>query len=161
MDIKIKGDGYIYNGYECLRIGNLLWMSKNLGTDNENPYGKYYNWEAAMAAVPEGWRLPTGEDFDALEANFRDDERFYLALSAQSLDENVIRFNAQYGGYYHSGHPNGNFNIDHQSYMWGSTKGQSGESIVLEVNRDYEYVTTNWFPQIHTLNVRCVADWRK
>ena len=42
-------------------------------TDKENgnyssEYGYLYTYEAALAAVPEGWRLPTDEDWKKLEA---------------------------------------------------------------------------------------------
>ena len=66
---------------ETVRIGNQEWTARNLdivvpdswdyGDDpaNREKYGRLYTWEAAKKAVEslgDGWRLPNGEDWDAL-----------------------------------------------------------------------------------------------
>ncbi len=83
------------NEYHWVRIGKLDWMTENLrcdlpfyeDTDNEkwgddglylkgsletsknyyDTFGNYYTWQEAMDDAPEGWRLPTDDDFKALE----------------------------------------------------------------------------------------------
>ena len=69
--------------YRVVRIGKLAWMAENLNyitattaTDsswcydyadsNCVKYGRLYNWDTAMKACPEGWRLPTREDWNNL-----------------------------------------------------------------------------------------------
>lgn len=61
--------------YETVRIGNQVWMARNLNYASEKSfcydydqalcdrYGRLYVWEDALTACPEGWRLPTQEDF--------------------------------------------------------------------------------------------------
>ena len=78
--------------YHWVRLGGLDWMAENLryvpetgnfAPDLTEPYPGYYDdgqdtlyyklhgglydYETALAAVPEGWRLPTDEDWQALE----------------------------------------------------------------------------------------------
>ena len=78
--------------YHWVRLGGLDWMTENLryvpetgnfAPDLTEPYlgyyddgqdtlyyklhGGLYDYETALAAVPEGWRLPTDEDWQALE----------------------------------------------------------------------------------------------
>lgn len=78
--------------YRWVRYGNLEWMAENVrikvseGTcqiysetqltteerveqeaKNVQRYGYLYDYEAAESAVPEGWRIPTDEDWQDLE----------------------------------------------------------------------------------------------
>jgi len=65
------------NDYFYTRIGEVDWFRNNLaytgsGLAYENadvtsyPIGRFYTWEEAMKACPEGWRLPTAEEWAAL-----------------------------------------------------------------------------------------------
>lgn len=55
------------------REGKALAKEQSEKTDKENgnyssEYGYLYTYDAALAAVPEGWRLPSDEDWKKLEA---------------------------------------------------------------------------------------------
>ncbi len=63
--------------YYTSRIGETEWMLQNLAwegsgmaymdEDNMNYiYGRFYTWHEALQACPEGWRLPSEDDFLAL-----------------------------------------------------------------------------------------------
>lgn len=63
--------------YYYTRIGNLDWFRNNLAVKSSGVpylneeimsdiYGRYYNYNEAMTACPEGWRLPTEEDWMSL-----------------------------------------------------------------------------------------------
>ena len=65
------------NDYFFTRIGDVDWFRNNLaytgvGLAYENadvtsyPIGRFYTWDEAMEACPEGWRLPTAEEWIAL-----------------------------------------------------------------------------------------------
>lgn len=64
--------------YDVVKIGNLSWMAANLNYATEmsvcpdgdsrncKRLGRLYTWADAKTVCPEGWRLPTKADFEAL-----------------------------------------------------------------------------------------------
>ena len=74
-----EGDTFEFigdNKYFIFEAGDLIWMGENLhGTEAGRDYkdcevvsdvfGRYYTWEEAQTACPDGWRLPTAAEFDS------------------------------------------------------------------------------------------------
>lgn len=67
--------------YRTVRIGDQEWFAENLryrspqskkNQENNEACGRAYTLEDAMTVAPEGWHLPTKEEFEQLEA-FVDD----------------------------------------------------------------------------------------
>ena len=75
---------YEYKGisYHYMTSGDLQWFMTNLADGDaggapyksyeamSNVFGRYYSYEEALKACPQGWRLPTEEDWMALAGEF-------------------------------------------------------------------------------------------
>ncbi|MFA7287490.1 MAG: fibrobacter succinogenes major paralogous domain-containing protein [Melioribacteraceae bacterium] len=73
------------NTYQAKKIGNKYWMIENFkaqksqtgqtlqgiyvyenNTSNSTAYGRLYTWNAAVEATPDGWHLPSKEEWEEL-----------------------------------------------------------------------------------------------
>lgn len=70
---SVKTDGSIEE-YGYIKIGKLLWTVRNIGSAEggisyrnspvmDDIFGKYYNYSEALSACPEGWSLPSDEQW--------------------------------------------------------------------------------------------------
>ena len=63
---------------ETVRLGSQIWMKRNLNVVMDSSvcfkhkeqhceiFGRLYNWETALKACPQGFRLPTDDDWSQL-----------------------------------------------------------------------------------------------
>jgi uncharacterized protein (TIGR02145 family) len=159
---------YYVLGFE----GNSAAEAKK--TDNYAAYGVLYNWEAAMTACPEGWHLPTDQEWKTLER--------YLGMSEKEVDLMKEKKSGSIGkklkytsGWFNDGNgdnsagfyalPGGYLNIDHtfdsfqkQTAWWTSSAVGNSQAIIRGSSFNTEGVFRNFFEKQHGNSVRCVKD---
>lgn len=162
---SVKYDGKTYNTVE---IDGLVWFAENLAADKGDnwcykdnadscaKYGRLYNWKTAMEICPEGWRLPTSEDFYAL---------FNYAGGAYALQTEKDWSKEKGGDYYgFSARPAGGFDGDgfydlHQSaYFWSSREEDESTAYSLFLTFYSNSGTGHKDKKSKGLSVRCVKD---
>ena len=176
----ITGETSLINGnkYYVTNIDGTTWMANNLyGTQSgisfylssvtDSFLGRFYTWEEALTACPEGWKLPTAQEWDALGT-----DACALMVDAAVLDKqiwpywpnmvitNTKKFNAIPAGYVDR--TGGDSNVQgYSSYaiFWTATEADNDASLA-----QFRYIYSD-NPEVQrgnggktslALNVRCI-----
>jgi uncharacterized protein (TIGR02145 family) len=106
--------------YKTVQIGSQVWMSENLNYVSNSPkvifpnnpaltdvFGRLYCWEIAMEVCPDGWHLPSDEEWKALAdhlggesiagSKMKKISNYWVSLNEEASD--VSGFSALPGGY--------------------------------------------------------------
>jgi uncharacterized protein (TIGR02145 family) len=169
---------YTYHGFTGVKIGDLFWMNKNLdiGEGINNPdhpeFGKYYTWDQAMKAIPDGWRMPSIEDWYQLQQIVYYDNKLNLKhddYRDHDIDPiNKLNFNAIPSGEYHNEGKGGFFDKDSsRSYWWTSSEDiydDDNAKVIRMMFKNGEYYRNGSFDSFNNYKryrytVRCVQDW--
>lgn len=77
-DVSVFEDPRDGRSYPYVGIGGREWFARNLAYEGgasyrnaaamQDVFGQFYSWEEAMTVCPEGWRLPSADDWTALAA---------------------------------------------------------------------------------------------
>lgn len=134
------------NTYPWVRIGDLEWMAENLrcadpwynnpltmdnhydGEANLAKYGNFYLYEDAVKYCPDGWRLPTDDDWKALERalGVKNVDRFGWADGGGLAMASAAGLHLVFGGkVYHGNNDYGvcsDHNVGEQGVYWTATK---------------------------------------
>lgn len=151
--------------YPTILIGNQIWMAKNLAFKPKErkcweyekgyaqQYGYLYNWETSQNVCPEGWHLPSKQEFDTLFQNSGgNDLKAYIELIPSGNSGffaifGSLKFGVNYtqpgdGTAFWSSTENGN------RFAWGLTVGRIEPKA---------YVDNKWNKNFG-LSVRCIKN---
>lgn len=164
--------------YETVQMGDAWWMAQNLNFDagegsycyeNEAAkcanYGKLYTWDAAMRSCPQGWHLPSLQEFESMinvnggseiaGGKLKDYEKL-LWKEVNVGATNEVGFSALPAGRrYDSGLFAG---AGYYSQFFSSTEYNSREAYNMTIGYDYANVFIYNYKKSYAISVRCVKD---
>ena len=164
-----KRDG---KSYSWVRIGTQVWMADNLAyytdigcwayDDNNkkvNSYGYLYNWQTAQNVCPQGWHLPSKQEFETLLDNYGGSRNWDIINYNALIPGGSSDFSAVLGGWRDK--YEGYDLIDSVGNYWTSTQVQNNpdyawnlflDNSVKEAGMDFGY------RKVYGFSVRCVQD---
>jgi len=166
------------NVYQTVLIGEQWWMAENLKTDINNRYcyddnesncdthGGLYQWEDALTVCPEGWYLPSDEEYTILIEHLGGE-----SVAGGKLKDNInwngtnesgfTAISAGYkysGGYNYMGNSSQNWVLA-RGYFWSSTALNQTVKKVMYLQTSEEYViNSSGFNKSFGMSIRCLRD---
>ncbi len=156
--------------YRFVSIGNQTWMAENLNVDAKKSwcydnddekcvsYGRLYTWKEAKIACPEGWHLPSWNEFIVLLDEIGENAAEKLK-SAEGWGghggKDSYGFSALPAGHYSSNFKEFSYLGDY-TYFWSSTEVNSGYAYFLTLNGNIARVGS--YNKTDGYSVRCLKD---
>jgi uncharacterized protein (TIGR02145 family) len=154
--------------YSAFKIGDLLWMAKNLNYETDNSWcygnansncekhGRLYDFNSAKKSCPCGWHLPSTEEWSKLiDAIGNESGEAGKKLKSKILwnGTDEFGFSALPSGRY----DDGEFNyVDIYASWWTATRYSDNKSLSRYMNSDSDNILENNNDNYIGFSVRCV-----
>jgi uncharacterized protein (TIGR02145 family) len=181
-DILVDIDG---NKYKTIQIGTQTWMAENLKVTRDKSgnqlitycyldrndfckeFGRLYTWEEALKSAPNGWHLPTDEEWRQMELELGLSSEEVHLYGWRGTDHGLQMaaggssgFNALFGGYkdgtvFWSGRY---FDIGYFAAFWTRSQVDPLRAIGYFIYNKEGSVVRDDYDKTAAFSIRCVKD---
>ncbi len=165
------------NTYKTVQIGEQIWMAENLNFKTEKSYcyknnqkncetyGRLYQYEIATKVCPDGWHLPSDQEWMELEVTLgmaaadtaKGNTWRGTNQGTQLLEGGKTGFNAKLGGYRNP--PSNYFLEGMHTFFWTSTPTKNGYRMwYRQMIKGNPQILRHNQMQNWGMSVRCVKD---
>ena len=161
--------------YKTVKIGSQTWMAENLNyktassfcyyDDEEycNKYGRLYLWKATVDVCPDGWHLPTENEFRTLIETVGGDSIAGRVLKSASGWDSADRNGTDAFGF--TALPAGErdyvgnfFSEGGFANFWGSTEAGPEQAANMRISHSYESAYIYASGKDYAFSVRCIKN---
>ncbi len=164
--------------YNSIQIGSQIWMAENLEYESESgsweyensaiygaTYGRLYNWETANDVCPDGWHLPSNQEWSTLISHLGGaGEAGGKLKESGPVHWKVPNSNATNESYF-SALPGGLrtpaedfLNLGENAYFWSATSVDNIDAYYRKLDYDRGSIAYGPKEKGSALSVRCVKD---
>ncbi|MCR9250845.1 MAG: hypothetical protein NXI20_10485 [bacterium] len=162
--------------YSLIKIGDQIWFAENINYDigdgswaydndesNAETYGRLYNYNAALTICPDGWHLPTQNEWQTLE-NYIGGESNGGRLKATGTSLWVEPNTDASNEYGYNALPAGVQNgmpfesLGEATYFWSSTESNSGTTFIRSLLSVHGNFAESSLDQEFGISCRCLKD---
>lgn len=172
--------------YYSMQHGGLEWIRQNYADESAgyaykgseimtDIFGRYYTWDEAVSICPDGWRLPTSAELDALVEDFGGvkDIMSDVYFNGDRPKDKMWRYWPKVGtitdgsklslfptGYAVKAGDRYNFyDLQVKSVLWTSDNDGNGKAVARYIHEDQNILYSGLFDQSSfAASVRCVRD---
>ena len=154
-------DGKQY-AWSILRDGNK-WMSENLKFETDESWcyqdkkkncssgGRLYTWDAAQSACPNGWHLPTEQEWQNIINSYGGEREAYSALMIK--DEHFFKLSLSGGR-----QMEGDFCCQGDFGNYWSSTSSSAKATYIDINKTNGSIALDKYSKKWGLSCRCIKD---